>query len=346
MSKLSLIFAGAMALQLAALGAQAQVGPITCRWLPNGAQECRAPDGTIVPPPTNSPHPPPSDLHPPCPVQPPPPIRPQPQPPYYPPTNPGYPPSYALQAFERDEQDAIMWNQRYNQAPSGSFDERYARDQRDQAIRRALYDLQDGRAFDVMSRGEVEMFADRMEQKYNQAYSGSAMGRLYSQAAQIGYDAFNRALQRDLQNIRYDWRQVHQFALEMDQKYNSSPAGSLKEHTYDQIRRSAWDITVQAAQGEISSTYDFRRNEDTALTFDQMYNSSPSDSLKGRAYDQIRWHAFNTAVENFRANGRMYDLYSIQNEYNQKYNSAPSGSLKENYYRQIRDTARAMMGYR
>lgn len=273
-----------------------------------------------------------------------PPTRP-PAPP--PPSRPIPPaPAYGLQQFYILERDAVEWNRRFNAAPSGSFDERYAADQRDRAISSALNVIRDGHAFSYMSRVEIESFAEQMNQRFNAAASGSAIERFYSEATQIGLDSFNRTLEQDVRALSYDWRQLHQIALEMDQKFNAATSGSKKERAYDHARNTAFGMLTFSVQNELRRVYDFRMIEETALYFDQLFNAATSGSLKERTYDQIRRSAFQEAVARFQRNARQYDLYAIQEEYNRKFNSATSGSAKENYFRQIRDIARQLMGYR
>jgi hypothetical protein len=256
--------------------------------------------------------------------------------------------SYELQAFARDEQDAIMWQQRYAAAPSGSWDESYARDQRDQAIQRALNDINSPDAFQGLMTSQIEDFAEQMNQKYNAAPSGSALERLYMQSRQTAYAAFKQSLLNDMQNLSYDWRRLHDLALRMDQGYNAAPSGSAKEAAYNEARRMAYQQLPAAVDSELPRYSDFRQVEQLALYFEQLFNQAPSGSLKESTYRQIEIRVFNEAGNRAQYELSRYPqqtLFQIQDEYNQKFNSAPSGSLKESYFRRVRDTARGLLGY-
>lgn len=280
-----------------------------------------------------------------------PPVDPYPpyQPPHNPPYNPGLPASYSIQQYENEVQQAIMWNQRYGQAPSGSWDERYALDQLNQATSRGLMHIQDPRAFDMMSSGDVERFGDQQNQRYGQAPSGSLLERFYLQATNIAYNALNNVLQIEVQRLSYDWRQLEVLAANLNSKYGQAPSGSIKERAYLQAARTAYGALPQAVQNEISRLYDFRQVEQIADYFNQIYGQAPSGSLKEQSALTILRQAYAGAVNKFQQ--QVYSLphhevYQIQDEYNRKFNQAPSGSAKEQYARQIRDIARNYLGVR
>lgn len=239
-------------------------GVVHCITRPDGVQQCEG-GNYVVPgnrpgsgpgynPPQPVYNPPPQPYYPPQPVYNPPPPQPYypPQPvynppppvdPYYPPQsgyNPppssNYPgvPSYGLQQFNNDEQEAINWNQRYNQAPSGSWDESYARQNRDQSIQRAMSDISNYSAFDGMSFRDIENFGLMMEQKYNQAPSGSALENLYRQARQIAFNAAVNSFQSEVMNMSQQY--LYQIQDEYNQKYNQAPSGSAREQYFRQVR--------------------------------------------------------------------------------------------------------------
>jgi hypothetical protein len=256
--------------------------------------------------------------------------------------------SYDLQSFARDEQDALMWQQRFNAAPSGSFDERYAADQRDQSINRAIADLNSPYAFQGLRTPDIEAFANQMDQKYAAAPSGSAIERLYNQARGLAYNAFHNSILGDVQALSYDWRQLHDLALRLDQAYGAAPSGSQKEAAYNDARQLAYRNLPGAVEQELPRYNDFRQLEQLALYFDHLYAQAPSGSLKEGVYRQLETRVFNEASSRAQYQLRQYpqqSLYQIQAEYDQKFNAAPSGSLKESYYRGIRDLTRSLMGY-
>ncbi len=270
-------------------------------------------------------------------------LRPPPPPPPIPP-RPG--PSYGLQIYHQEEANAIYWNQKYNAAPSGSWEERYASDQRDQSIQRALQAIHGYDVFQNMTSRDIEMIADQENQKYNAAPSGSALERLYSEARDVAYEAFNQHLQWEVENFGPDWRRLEQFALSLDQKYNAAPSGSAKERAYDQARRRAFDRLPETVRAEITRIYDFRAIEQLAQYFVNKYNAAPSGSVSESAYQESRDLSFYAAEERFRYNVYSYpqnQLYSIIEEYTQKYNAAQSGSRQESYFAQIRDIARGAL---
>lgn len=276
-----------------------------------------------------------------------------PNPPYYPPSqppyNPGVPASYAIQAYQNEEQQAIQWQQRYAQAPSNSWDERYARDQRDQAISRALSNLQDPRAFETMSFQSVEIFADGEYRKYAQAASGSALENMYRQSANISYAGLDRALQMEVQRLSYDWRQLEVLANDLYTKYAQANSGSLKEQAYLRATRQAYASLEPAVQNEINRAYDFRQVEQIADYFYRVYQQANSGSLKEQTAGRINRQAYSSAVSKFQAQAYsmpQQQLYQIQDEYHRRYQQASSGSAAENYARQIRDIARSLLGVR
>ena len=276
------------------------------------------------------------------------PWTPQPTPWNPPPQPPPYQ-GYGLQAFANAEQNAIVWNQRYNAAPSGSWEESNARQQRDQSIQQALSSISGYGAFQGMPTSQIEGFADQMNQKYNAAPPGSAMENFYRQARQIAYQAFNNSLQQDVQNLQYtnDWRQMHSMALDLDQKYNAAPSGSAKETAYNQARQTAWRSMPNSVAQEVQQTANFSQIENLAGYFESLYNAAPSGSLKEQTYSQIKTQTYQAAVSRFQQSVYQYNqqsLYQIQADYNAKFNAAPSGSAKESYCRQIRDIARRQLG--
>ena len=270
---------------------------------------------------------------------PPPPPRVGPVPP--PPMNGGW----GLQQFARDEQDALAWNQKYNAAPSGSWDESYARDQRAQAVQRAVNDI-GPQAFQGMRSADIEAFADQITNKYNAAPSGSVIEGMYRQIQQVAYASFTQALQQDVNYLSNDWRRLLEIATQLDQKYNAAASGSTKEKAYDQARRLAYQVMPNALSQELYQYQDFRQIEQLALYFDQQYNAAPSGSLKEGVFKQMQRQSYDAALQ--KVNSQIYSyptnaLLQLQDEYNSKYNAASSGSAKEAYFRQVRDLARSLL---
>jgi hypothetical protein len=254
-----------------------------------------------------------------------------------------------LQDFSRSEQDAIYWNQRYNAAPSGSWEEAQARDAREQAIQRATSIISSPYAFDGLTSSEIESFAEDMNRKYNTAPSGSALERLYIQARTPAYNAFKRALQDDVWALSRDWRELHDLALRLDAQYSAAPSGSQKEAAYNDARRLAYQEMPRSVEAELPYYRDFQEVENLAAYFEGLYNAAPSGSLKESTYRQIQVRSYDEAGRRADRELRSYPYQSLQRveaEYNQKYNAAPSGSLKEGYFRRVRDLARSLLGYR
>lgn len=247
--------------------------------------------------------------------------------------------------FYQEEQNALYWHQQYMAAPSGSWEEGQARTSRDMAIERAIQSV-NHYSFRGMQWWDIESFADQINQKYMAAPSGGPIERMYRQVRDVAYNAFNQELQNYVMYFSNDWRQVHDLALQMDQKYMAAPSGSQKERAYSEARRSAFQRIPQLVDEEMYRMWNFRDLERMGEYFHNLYMAASSGSLKETTYNQVRRSAYNQATSKFSQQAyslQQYELMQIQQEYNNRYNSASSGSLQEGYYRQIRDTARGLI---
>lgn len=248
----------------------------------------------------------------------------------------------SLNQFYYEESNALMWQQRYAAAPSGSWEEQQARQSRDMAIQRALQ-AASPYAFQGMDWTQIESFADQMNSKYAAAPSGGAIESMYRQVRDTAYQAFNQALHYYVQYYSADWRQLLNLAAQLDAKYSAAPSGSQKERAYNQARQLAYQRVPQSIEQELSQTWDFRALERHGEYFTAQYSAAPSGSLKENIFNQARRSAYNHAYQKFSQqvySMPAYQLWQIQDEYHRRYTSAPSGSLQENYYRQVRDLAR------
>ncbi len=253
--------------------------------------------------------------------------------------------SQGINQFYYEESNAISLQQRYAAAPSGSWEETQYRQQRDQAIQRAIYSI-NSYSFQGMYFQQIEDFADQINQKYAAAPSGSALENMYRQVRDVSYQAFNQALQDHVLRFSNDWRQINDLALQMDQKYAAAASGSQKERAYDQARRALYQRIPQAVDQEIQRMWNFRDIENYAVYFSQQYAAAPSGSLKENVYNQVRRSAYSQAQMKFGQSAyslSQQELWQIQEEYNQKFSAAPSGSLQETYFRQVRDQARSLI---
>ena len=251
-----------------------------------------------------------------------------------------------LNQFYYEEGNAISYNQKYNAAPSGSSDEAFFRNLRDQAIQRALYAIDHYSTFQGMAWYQIESFADQMNQKYNAAPSGSALERMYINVTNTSYAKFNQALHDYAYGYSINWRDIHELALQMDQKFNAAPSGSRKEQAYDQARRTLFQRLPEVLDQELQNVWNFREVESYAQFFEQKFNAASSGSLKERVYGQIFRSNYSLAQSRFSQQANSFtqqELWQIQDEYNNKFKSAPSGSVRENYFRQIRDQARSLI---
>lgn len=254
--------------------------------------------------------------------------------------------THELDQFYYEESNAISAQQRYASAPSGSWEEDQFRQQRDISIQRALQAINDYSAFKNIYWQHIEQISGNLYQKYNAATSGSALENFYRQASEVAFRAFNSALQEYFLRFVNDWRQIHDFSEQMNQKYSQATSGSLKEKAYDQARRTLYQRLSEEVDREIERMWNFRDIEGHANYFNQKYNEATSGSLKESVYNQIRQSAYNQAINKFSQQAYSLpqsELWQLQSEYNQKYSSATSGSLIENYYRQIRDKARSLI---
>ncbi len=251
----------------------------------------------------------------------------------------------SLNQFYYEEGNALMWQQRYAAAPSGSWEEQQARQSRDMSIQRALQ-AASPYAFQGMDWTQIENFADQMNSKFNSAPSGGAIESMYRQVRDTAYQAFNQALQYYVQYYSADWRQLLNLAAQLDAKFNAAPSGSQKERAYNQARQLAYNRVPQSIEEELSRTWDYRAIETQADYFTQQFNAAPSGSLKENIFRQARTSAYNHAYQRFSQQAYsipQYQLWQIQEEYNNRFNAAPSGSLLESYCRQIRDLARSLI---
>lgn len=252
----------------------------------------------------------------------------------------------SLNQFYYEEQNALQWQQRYAAAPTGSWEEQQARQSRDQAIQRAIQSINAYSTFNGMPWTQIENFGDQMNQKYAAAPTGGAIESMYRQVRDVTYQAFSNELQRYVQYSTNDWRQVHDLALQMDQKYATAPTGSQKERIYDQARRIAYQRLPQLVDQSLQSVYNFRDAERFGEYFSSLYASAPTGSLKENVYNQIRRSSYNQAISRFSQQAysmSQQELWQLQDEYNRRFSAAPTGSLQESYYRQIRDQARNLI---
>ena len=248
-----------------------------------------------------------------------------------------------LNQFYYEESNALQWQQRYAAAPTGSWEEQQARQQRDIAVERAIQAV-NHYSFQGTHWTQIENFADQMNQKYSAAPTGGAIERMYRQVRDTSYQAFNNELQQYVQYFSNEWRQIHELALQMDQKYAAAPTGSQKERAYNQARNTAFQRMPQSVDQELYRLYNFRDAERLGEYFAQLYAAAPTGSLKESTYNQIRRNAFNQALQKFTQQAYsmpQQELWQIQEEYNRRFNAAPTGSAQEAYFRQIRDAARS-----
>ena len=97
-----------------------------------------------------------------------------------------------------------------------------------------MSDISNYSAFDGMSFRDIENFGLMMEQKYNQAPSGSALENLYRQARQIAFNAAVNSFQSEVMNMSQQY--LYQIQDEYNQKYNQAPSGSAREQYFRQVR--------------------------------------------------------------------------------------------------------------
>lgn len=250
----------------------------------------------------------------------------------------------SLNQFYYEEGNALMWQQRFATAPSGSWEEAQARQSRDSAIQRAIQ-AAGPYAFQGMDWTQIENFADQINSKFNSAPSGGAIERMYLQVRNTAYQAFTQALQQYVQYYVADWRQLLNLAAQLDAKFNAAPSGSQKERAYNQARQLAYQKVPQSIEQEFNQTWDYRALERHGEYFTAQFNAAPSGSLKENIFNQARRSAYTHAYQKFSQQAYSmpaYQLWQVQEEYHSRFNAAPSGSLQENYYRQVRDLARSL----
>ncbi len=248
-----------------------------------------------------------------------------------------------LSQYYQAEQDAIYFNNLYNRAPSGSWEEQNAKQNRDRAIQNAVSIVSSSYTFSGMQYTEIERFSLEANTKYNQASSGSALERMYQQTRDYALNALTNEYQRVIQYTQNS-EQLIRFGNELRQKYNQASSGSALERAYKQGYTRAFQQLPQVVSMENNYKRDFREVEFAAINFNNLYNKASSGSLEESAYRTSSTNSFNQAIQMFQNQARyMYrnDLLNIQAEYDRKYNQASSGSTTESYYRSIRDTARS-----
>ncbi|MFZ4403385.1 MAG: hypothetical protein ACOYOK_04725 [Pseudobdellovibrionaceae bacterium] len=170
--------------------------------------------------------------------------------PYYPPVTPDYPAppadgyyppppadggyAYGFEQFYRDEQEAKNWYQRYYQAPSGSWDESFAKENFNRASQQALQSLDSALTYQNRDWRQAENLGLDLYQKYVQAASGSALERFYSQASTKAFDGTAQIFQ----NVAYQLsrNELYQLAQDYSQRYNQAPSGSRSERFFSRMR--------------------------------------------------------------------------------------------------------------
>lgn len=267
--------------------------------------------------------------------------------------NPPRPPQYDpgqgygqgdLNQFYRYENDAIYFQRQYNQASSGSYAETQARQNRDKAIQYGLSTLQSG-ALSRMQYGQIEQFSIEMNNKYNQASSGSALENFYRQARTIALNEFDQAIMEYVNYVRNS-NELESSGMNFRYKYNQAASGSALESSYRRAYQAAFNRLPSLVYEQNRQARDFRELERIMLDYQSKYNQASNGSVEEQAFRTIQNNTSNQALQLFQnqiSYMNRYELQNIADIYNQKYNQASSGSAYENFCRQVRDMARSRL---
>lgn len=253
---------------------------------------------------------------------------------------------YVLEPYYRAEHDMLYWNQVYQNAPSGSWEERDADLRRRQAGDQALQAISYG-SLGQLSEYSVHQFGLENDQKFNAAPSGSMTEGFYRSARQLVWPAYVNNVRNTLVCFGLDWRSVINKGLELDQLYQAAPSGSMKEGAYRQAEQMTWAQANEVLYRDLSwGRYDFRGLEALGAEFQAGYAAATSGSMKEGFYDRARRTAYDSAYQTLSREIYSYSiqqLYGMEQEYNSRFQSAPSGSVQEAYYRRVRDLARQII---
>jgi hypothetical protein len=253
---------------------------------------------------------------------------------------------YEIQLFREYVAAYDQANAQYQSAPSGSYQEQAADQQRRQQAQYAQNIIRSPNAFIGLGVQENENLFIEFNSNYQSASSGSLRETIFDVARRAAGEGLKANALADLQ-ATYDYKEALQKALTANSKYQSASSGSILENVYDQVRRQGFEISKQKLRDYVQNQLvDFRQSESLFLYLSQQYQSASSGSLIENYYDEGRRLTQSRTLDLFRmqANSMMMNqLASIEAEYNRKYQSASSGSLAEVLYRSIRDEAHARL---
>jgi hypothetical protein len=253
--------------------------------------------------------------------------------------------SYSILQYNQLEQEAVAHQKRYNQASSGSWEEKQAKQNRDQAIQNALSVIGSPQVFSGMDIGSIENFIKSLVSKYNSSSSGSALESLYKQSLNRAYPSYENEIALYIESI-YESKELINFGNHMSSKYNQASSGSALEGIYKRAFQKAFQLLPQLVFEENTYAQDFRQIESVMNEYAQKYNVASSGSVQETAYKKIRQSSADQAVALFQNQARYMsrnELSQIQNTYHQKYNVASSGSPQESFAKKIRDIARSYL---
>lgn len=250
---------------------------------------------------------------------------------------------YGFDQFRQSEQEAIFQQNLYDQARSGSWEEKTAQQNRDRAIETGLYVIKSINTFYGMQYTQIETITNELNQKYRQARAGSAMERFYNQSQISSINALSNELNRVIQSIQNSDLLI-KFGHENKQKYNQAQSGSKLEATYNLAYKNSFQKLPNLVSFENNNRRNFKDIEFVATTFHSLYSQARAGSAEESAYSVTRNNSLSQAHQLFKNQiqyMQRFELQNIQAEYDQKYRQAPAGSQLEQYYRSIRDLARS-----
>ncbi len=253
---------------------------------------------------------------------------------------------YEISQFRQAIQQIQMYEQQYQAAPSGSWQEQQANQGRVQAEANAEAVINSPYAFQGFNSSQDQNLMNEFNNGYQAAPSGSLIERAYRAARDVATRAFSQTLTNEqmyqLQSA-YDYNQALQLTLNAENQYQAAPSGSTVEAVYNNIRAQGWTITNQKFQQFASQLQDFHQTETLYFQFENQYQAAASGSKIEAFYNQGRATLKQKDFELFTrdVNYMSYQqLASVEIDYENRYQSAASGSSIEAYYRTLRDIAR------
>lgn len=193
--------------------------------------------------------------------------------------------------------------QKYRSAPSGSLLEQLYNEARRaawealrQSVERDLRRTRDWR--------EALREADRYDQLYRSAPSGSLEEQAYDSLRRVAWEQAQASLDQELSRPTDDFRGLERLAGEFDAGYRSASSGSRRESFYNGARRTAYDAAFGAFERWLGYSGSYERELwQLEREYDSKYRSASSGSLAESYFRRVR-DAARSRLDHQRGGGR------------------------------------------